>query len=161
MLRATTPYKTPQLLGASAVAVSHTGDTNETALATVSIPAGAMGTNGGIEVNTVWTITSSGNNKTLRVRLGGIGGTGVLGAVLTAVAQYSDSRRVRNRNSASSQVVSAGLSAPAGGLGSTAAAVATAAVDTSTAKDLVISAQLANSSETITLEMYEVWLLPA
>jgi hypothetical protein len=159
MLRAVATQKAPVLLAASAVAASVTGTTNETALATVTIPAGAMGLNGGVEIRTVWSVTNSANSKTPRIRLGGTSGTQFMAAVFTTTATISDIRSIRNRNSASSQVGSIGASA-ASSIGSSTVAVVTGSVDTSAAQDLVISGTLANSGETITLEMYEVWLLP-
>lgn len=160
MLRAVATQKAPVLLGASAVAASVTGTTNETVLATVAIPAGAMGTNGAIQICATWSITNSSNNKITRVRLGGIGGTAFVGVTLTTTVTFSDIRRVRNRNSASSQVASTSAATTVGA-GVTTAAVTTGTVDTSVAQDLVFTGQLASAAETITLEMYEVWLLPA
>lgn len=164
MTVSTDPRKTgitvgPTLLAASAVAVSVTGTTAETALATVTIPAGAMGLNGAIEVRSSWTHTNSANAKSLRVRLGGIAGTAFLALSNTAAASVSDMRRIRNRGAANSQVGScaAATTTPVGSSGN---ALVTGAVDTSAAQDIVISGQLALNTETITLESYEVWLLP-
>jgi hypothetical protein len=160
MLRAAATPAVARLLAASAATgMSHTGNTNETALATISIPGGAMGLNGGLLIYTTWTYTNSGNNKTLRVRFGGASGTQYLASTTTTTATLSDFRKIRNRNSASAQIGNT-----AGGAGSTfgttASAVTTSSVDTTAAVDLVISAQLASAGETITLESYEVWLLP-
>lgn len=148
------------MLAASAVAVSHTGNTDETALATVAIPAGCMGINGGLLIYSTWSITNSGNSKTIRGRLGGIGGTAFLGAAITTQATTHDIRRIRNRGSAASQV--AGTSAATSGqpIGPTTAAVTTGTINTAVAQDFVFTAQLASAGETITLESYEVWLLP-
>jgi hypothetical protein len=158
MLRAAATPAVARLLAASAATgMSHTGNTNETALATISVSP--PGPNGGIEVRTVWSYTNSGNNKTLRVRLGGIGGTAYLALVPTTTTTLSDSRRIRNRNSNSSQVGSFSA-ANSGGFNTSSAAVVTSSTDWSAAVDLVISAQLASAGETITLESYEVWLLP-
>lgn len=159
MLRAVTVGRAPQLLAASGAAVSHTGNLTETALATVSIPAGAMGLNGGLLIYATWSMTNSANSKTPRIRLGGLSGTIVSGAGHTAAATFHDIRRVRNRNSASSQVFSFAAGSAAV-IGPTTGALSTGAVDTSAAQDLVFSAQLANAGETLTLENYEVWLLP-
>lgn len=158
-VRAVATQKAPVLLVSSAVAVSHTGNTNETTLATVTIPAGIMGTNGGLLILSSWTTTNSANNKTPRIRLGGIGGTAFMAATYTSVATFSDSRRIRNRNSASSQVAST-AAATAVPFGGTSSAIATGSVDTSVAQDLVLTGQLGLGTETITLESYEVWLLP-
>jgi hypothetical protein len=159
MLRAVATQKAPVLLAASAATgMNVTGTTNETALATVTIPAGAMGANGAVMIQTSWSYTNSANTKTLRIRLGGASGSVHFAFPATTTATFSDLRRIRNRNSASSQVCSQATVAQ--GIGSSGAAIATSAVDTSVAVDLVISGQLALGTETITLESYEVWLLP-
>lgn len=158
MLRAVATQKAPVLLAASAVASSHTGNTNETALATISIPAGAMGTGGGLEIRTVWSYTNSANNKILRARLGGASGTQYLADTVTTTASKVDVRWIKNRGAANSQVGGHLSSSP---IASSTLSAITSAVDTSAATTVVISGQLANSGETITLEMYEVWLIPA
>lgn len=149
----------PQLLARSAVAASVTGTVTETALATVTVPAGAMGLNGGLHVYSTWTLTNSANNKTIRKRLGGITGSQVMSQVLTATTAVHDLRRLTNRNSASAQMASAyfGTGLVFGGVGTAASALA---VNTALAQDLVLSGQLASAAETITLESYEAWLLP-
>jgi hypothetical protein len=155
------------VVAASAVAVSHTGDTNETALATVAVPAGLMGTTGVLRVTSLWSLTSSENAKVLRARLGGMSGTEFLAVQLTSSATYRDQRQIANRNSASSQVGGpAGNSllplesfGPGGGWGAAAAAVVTAAIDTTVNQNLVLTGQLADAGETVALEAYLVELL--
>ncbi len=159
MLRGVTPDPI-KVLAQSSVAVSHTGDTNETIKATVVIPAGAMGLNGRLRVTTLWSTTNSANNKTVRVRLGGIGGTSFLGAIATTTATFKSQIEIGNRNAANSQVAFASNSFTAGGWGSTTTAVTTGAIDTSAAQDLVFTATLASAGETITLESYLVELIP-
>lgn len=146
------------LLAASAAGASVTGTASETALATVTIPGGAMGLNGGVFVMSSWTVTNSANNKTLRVRFGGASGTAHMQQAVTAVASVSDARRIRNRNATNSQVSSFSISAS--GFGTSSGALATSSVDTTQAVDIVFTGGLANTGETITLESYEVWLLP-
>jgi hypothetical protein len=159
MLRGQAAPRAPILLAASAVAVPLTGTTNETALATVSIPAGSMGLNGAVQVSTAWSITSSANNKTMRVRFGGVSGTQYLASALTTNTTLGDIRTIRNRGAANSQVGMLSATNP-GGYGNTSNAITTGAIDTAAAVDVVISGQLASAAETITLEAYEVWLLP-
>lgn len=145
-----------RMLAASAVSASHTGNTNETTLATVTIPAGAMGANGALRINSLWSYTNSGNTKTLRNRLDGISGTVFMSAAPTTTASAHDAGRIiQNRNSVSSQVCRASGAAS----GPAATAVITGAKDTSGALDLVFTAQLANSGETITLEAYSVEIM--
>jgi hypothetical protein len=145
----------PYVIAQSGAAVSHTGDTNETALATIPIPAGAMGANGALRITTIWSVTNSGNNKTPRIRLGGLAGTAFMALNITANATLSDQRVIRNRNNEASQVC-VNTGSPSGGFGLSTAAVTTGAVNTASAQDLVISGQLANSGETITLEAYTI-----
>ncbi len=72
-----------RVVASSAVAISHTGDTNETALVNIPITGGTMGPNGFIRITTLWNVTSSANNKSLRVRFGGLAGTAYAALVLT------------------------------------------------------------------------------
>ena len=134
-----------------------TGTTAETTLATVSIPAGAMGPNGILRIYSLWSNTNNANSKTCRIRLGGIGGTAVAAVANASIAVVEDFRLIKNMNSVSSQVV-----APAGKqyVGISGSAVTTGAVDTSLAQDLVFTGQLANSADSLTLQMYLIELLP-
>lgn len=148
-----------QCLARSAVAASVTGTLSETALATVAVPAGLMGTDGGLLVYSSWSYTSSANNKLLRIRLGGIAGTQFLGATLTTTSMVSDMRRIRNRNSAASQVGSTGIGSVGLIMGSS-TTLPTAAINTAVSQDLVFSGDLDDTGETIALENYEVWATP-
>lgn len=147
---------TPYVVGQSAVAVSHTGSTSETALATVTIPAGAMGANGRLRILTTWSTTNDASNKTYRVRLGGIGGTAFTAAVSASLASMKLLTEIANRNAANSQV---GGPANYSGLGGSGAAVVTAAINTASAQDIVITGELADSADTITLESYCIEVL--
>jgi hypothetical protein len=146
-----------RVLAQSAVAASLTGVTTDSALASIAIPAGAMGPNGRLRVTTLWSITNSANAKTLRVRLGGLAGTAFQSIALTTSASFRAQCEIANRNNQASQV-GANASIGSGGWSATGAAIATAAIDTSAAATLVISGQLANGGETITLEGYLVEL---
>lgn len=144
-------------VGQSAVAASVTGTTNETVLATIKIPGGAMGANGVMRIITLWTVTNSANNKQLRVRLGGDAGTPFLSLGVTTVAAAQELTLIRNRNSAASQVGFAAT--PASSYGTSTSANTTATVDTAADTSLVITGQLTNTGETITLEAYTVEIL--
>lgn len=143
----------PYVLAASGVSASHTGNTNETTLATVTIPANALGANGLIEVYTQWSWTASANGKTARVRLGGAAGTIFCAmAAQASSASLRDFRSIQNRNATNSQIGGAAAAQYA----STSGAVVTGAIDTTAAVDLVISGQLSTGTETISLEGYWV-----
>jgi hypothetical protein len=146
------------LLCSSASAATVTGILTETTLATCSVPAGAMGATGGVQIRTSWTVTNSANSKTLRARFGGVSGAAYQAMAVTSSVAVSDLKVIRNRNSATSQVGS--FSAAGFGYGAGSAPLTTSTVDTNAAVDIVISGQLANTGESITLESYEVWLLP-
>ena len=156
MQRATAGVNTWRNLGSSAVAASITGTLTETALATITIPAGAMGPNGVIRVQLLWTVTNNANAKTLRIRLGGIGGTAHMTISGASTVSVTAHRVIANRNSQSSQVSS---SAATTAFGNGAAAVVTGAIDTSASQTLVITAELGNIADTVTLESYLVELL--
>ena len=140
-----------------------TGTTSETALATITIPGGAMGANGVLRITALWTFTGSTNSKTFRVRMGGIGGTAFLNSATTTATNVilSSHTIVYNANSQSAQKSYVANSASNGPFGFTTSAANTGAIDTSADWSLVISGQLANTGETITLEHYIVEVLYA
>jgi hypothetical protein len=143
------------LLCSGTTALAVTGTLTETTLATCTVPAGAMGLTGSVRIETTWSYTNSANSKTLRVKFGG---TSYLAVALTTSATGADVRIIRNRNSASSQIGNIGTGTPAYTLNSS-AALPTSSVDTTAAVTILLTGQLANTGETITLEGYEVWLL--
>lgn len=153
-------YVAPQsgqwrLLGMNAVAVSHTGNTTETTLATIPVPAGAMGANGAIRVKVRGTCTNNANTKTPRVRLGGIGGSSFVGVAFTTVGTWMYEVIIQNRNSTASQ-----LGSTYGNRTTDLVVVehprVTATVSTSSAQDLVITVQLGNAADSISVESYTV-----
>lgn len=148
-----------RVLGRSAVPVSVSATTDEETLATITVPANAMGPNGTLRIWTTWTHTNSANNKTLSVRFSGASGTQYLALVVTAHAGSQVVTTISNRNATNSQVGYAASAATS--FGSTIASTpATSAVDTTVATTIVISGQKASSGETLTLEWYLVELMP-
>lgn len=143
-------------LASSGVQVSHTGTTSETALATATIPGGALGPNGILRVTAIVSCTNSADDKTIRFRLGGISGSAFLGSVLTTSASYIVQRTIWNRNAENAQV---SWALNVGSFANTTAAIVTAAQDTSVDKDFVISGQLENAADTVSLEAYLIELL--
>ena len=141
-------------LAHSAVAVSHTGDTNETTLATVTVPANAMGPNGYVEIEAIYSNNNSGNNKTPRIRFGGDAGTLYYAVAQTTNINMQTLVRISNVNAANSQ--KGHTSATAVAYGATTGALTTSAVDTTAAVDIKLRGILANSGDTIALERYIV-----
>lgn len=148
----------PRTLAVSGTASSVTGTLTETTLATITIPANCMGANGALLLDTVWSMTSSGNNKILRGRFSGASGTSYIGLVYTATGSARDLRVIQNRNSTSSQI-SGGLAAKDGGVGGANGAAVTSSVDTTVDTTILLQGTLANTGETITLESYRVELV--
>lgn len=135
----------------SGTAASVTGTTTETTLATITIPAGAMGPNGQVEIIPLFSFTSSANNKTVKATFGG---TTYYSQVYTANTGIQPIIRITNRNSASSQV--GAPSASANGLNGFTTAMTTSTVNTGSSVTVTITGTLANTGETITLESYLV-----
>lgn len=132
-----------------------TGTTAETTLATITIPADAIGPNGSVEVDCWWSITSSANNKTTRIK---VAGNIISFTAATTSAVMAQRGRLANRNSRTSQIT--GLPSVAAGFGSSSTSMSTFSIDTAIAQDITITAQLANASDTINLESYVVRILP-
>lgn len=147
-----------QLIAVNGAIVALTGTTNETALATFAFPAKLASPKMVLSINSLWSNTNSGNNKTPRVRLGGISGTTYTNPVLTTSAAYQTVTSIRSKNSVSSQV---GMASPIIAVysGSGVNPVVTSTIDMSASNtDIVITGQLADSSESLTLQAYSITL---
>lgn len=140
-------------LARSSVAIPHTGTTSETGLASVAVPANAMGPNGSLRIVTTWSVTNSANTKTLLVRFNSTTANGYMSVALTASASYKNIAEISNRGAANSQV---GAVVSGSGYGTSTGTVQTTAVDTTAATTVYIRATLALGTETITLEGYSV-----
>lgn len=140
--------------------LSHTGDTNETKLASVSIAANAMGANGRLEIETVWTNNNSGNAKQRRIRFGAaddLTGTAVHDVSPTTNLGHTQLQSIQNANATNAQncLVVGTTATP---YGANAAGPTTAAIDTTAVSYVVFSMQLANGGDTGTLLHYRVTL---
>lgn len=149
-----TPVGVPYLLARGTTQLSVTGTTSQTTLATVTLPAGAMGPNGVVHIRSLWSAgANNANAKTARVRLdGNTMSSGALANNLT----YSDDRKIINRNNASSQLFLNTASSP---FGVSTTALGTQATNTANAaRDITFTGQLADGADTMSLEYYEVWV---
>ena len=142
-----------QILGKSAVAVAHTGTTSETTLATIAVPANAMGPNGVLRITCLMSNNNSGNTKTLQVKFNG---TAFWAVAPTTTLTARGQGQIHNRNSASSQV---GGPNGTGGWATAGGAAVTSAHNTTGALNITITGTLANSGDNMTLEYYLVELL--
>lgn len=132
-----------------------TGTTAETVLATLTVPGYVLGANGSLDVDALWTMTNNANAKTLRARLGGLAGWAFWSQSITTFNTARGAGRMQNRNSPLSQVSFAGVS-----FGGQASPVLTATVDTTASQTVVITGQLANAADSLTLESYTVRITP-
>jgi len=147
-----------QLIAVDGAIATLTGTTNETVLATFAFPAKLASPKMVLSINSLWSNTNSSNNKTPRVRLGGISGTTYSNPVLTATAAYQTVTSIRSKNSVSSQV---GMASPIAAVYSISGGnpVITSTIDMSASNtDIVITGQLADSSESLTLQAYSITL---
>lgn len=157
------------LIYSSGAAVSHTGDTTETVLATISIPAGAIGANGTVHVTALFTRNGVGTSTVQASILfgasgSGTGGTRISGApsnlLTTAQGSILTVCELANANSASSQLFHpfAPTSAPYNA--AQAGNPNTAAINTANATEVNITGKCLNSGDTITLKSYRVVVYP-
>jgi hypothetical protein len=149
----------------AAAGMSHTGDTAEATLATVTIPANSMGPNGILRWWALWGINAANtNSKTLRYRWpatgGGLTGTQILVINLntTAMFSFNDVRAIWNKNATNSQSYNHAQNKETFGVGAT-GLVATSAVDTTASTDLSFTGQCGVNTDTITLHAYLVEVL--
>lgn len=144
-----------QVLARSFAAVSVTGTTTETTLATIAVPANAMGPNGVLRVTTYWSHTNNANTKTLRTKFGG---ATLVSPAPTASSTSRHLIEVANRNATNSQIVPPNALATSSAFGASGTAFSTFAIDTTAAQNITLTGQLANAADTITLEGYLVEL---
>lgn len=137
------------LVAKSGAAVSHTGNTIETTLATIAIPANSLGANGVLRVVTMWSVPNSANTKTGRVRLGATTIASLVGTVITTMRMDTTLLALNATNSQNTVSFYS--------RGSDAILVqgfATSATDMTLSQNLTITAQLALGTETMTLVGY-------
>lgn len=135
------------VLAASGVAVPLTGTVAETVLASILIPAMAMGANGQLRITTSWQFTNSANNKTLTWKLAG---STLLSVNRTNTVREPGSMTIWNRGNEGNQLVIYNTSV-----------TTTTAVDTSVDQLLTLTGTLAVAGENLTLEGYLVELMPS
>jgi hypothetical protein len=141
----------PRVLAQSAVAASVTGTTTETVLATVPIPAGAIGKNGSLRVTALWR--AGANNANVKSVIYRYGGAAITSTGVTSTLTYQDQRVMFNRGAQNSQVTYNG--AAGYGAGSSVGTITTA-VDSSVAQNLTLCVALASATDTVYLEAFLV-----
>lgn len=127
-------------------------DTTEDILASIAIPAGLLGPSGILKLKAAFLFTNNANNKTFKVRLGGIGGTILVSNVLTTQVFLNFDLTIWNRGAQNSQAAFYNAWAGGGSSNASSAGMTPAAIDTSAATTLVITGQKAVGSDSLTLE---------
>jgi hypothetical protein len=135
-----------------------TGTVAETVIDTYTIPAGALGPNGMCRITALYTVSANASfTKTIRHRLGGIGGSILFSQGFTNVTNVQTLTIFHNRNAQNSQIgAPSGLTAT---YGSASGGPAALAIDTSTAKDIVLTGTIPDAAQTIVRESYSVEIL--
>lgn len=133
----------------------HTGDTNATTFATIAVAGNTLGANGSLRITALFNYVGTAGTKTFTIAFG----TATLVSAAATTAQLSTNYQVRiaNRNATNSQVAFGNNSTT--GVGSTTTGIVTAAIDTTTSQNIVISGQLSNGGDSIALESYLVELI--
>jgi len=135
-----------------AAAVSLTGTTTETTLATITVKGGLMSTKGKLKMWPLFSCTNNANTKSFFIRVGGVAFNAISYSTNALSAQFLSV--IRNINSESVQLAfSSGNSI---GLGNSSVAVTSASVNTAADFTIAISATLANSGDTFTLHGFFV-----
>lgn len=144
--------------GKSGAASALTGTISETVMATIAIPAAAMGANGLIRIKCLFSMPSSANTKTVRIRFGAaaLAGTAVFTSPsLTTITATTLDVTITAANATNAQNSQGYGSRGSDGLLSGVGNVASA-IDATAAQNIVISGQLSSAAETLTLLSYIV-----
>jgi len=125
-----------------------TGTTDETTLDTITIPAGILGLDGGVRLTAALLVTGTNGSKTIRLKFGS-----TTLETMTIAAGFAAAARLDvllfNDAAADSQVVSTLLHRHSGNPD---VRLTTSSEDTSGARNLVITVQLANASDSVSLQ---------
>ena len=141
----------PAVVAASGTQVSHTGDTSEFTLATITLPANSMGANGTCRITCTVSYTGTAGTHQTKIKFGGTiyyDSTAIAGAGFVTGRIQVD---VINKNATNSQAGSQG-----GGFSANSLALVTSAVDTTSNVSILITTQLGNSADTGVLQGYTV-----
>lgn len=131
-----------------------TGSTSEATLRTLRIPGGALGANGQLTIDALYSATGSAGNKNVRARLVNGSGTTICSRVMSA----SQSGYRVNINIGNSGSVSAQSAFSTGGDFGAATSNVSATVNTASAWNILLIGSVAASPDTATLERVSVKL---
>ncbi len=146
-----------RILRKSASPVKHTGETCEVVLATITLPANAMGKNGRIVVEGRVSYSNNSRAKIVKVKFGDV--TYLQGS-LTSSKWWRFELKVRNKGGADVQEGSGFGLLSTGALVGVSNNANSSRVDTGQKVDVTITGELENPVDTITLETYQVIVHP-
>lgn len=129
----------------------HTGDLLESSLKAVTMPGGTLGANGVLRITALWSATNNANNKTPRIRFGGIAGTVFFQTVQNNFTAMRNQLIIGNAGDEASQM---GGPKDLLGTGISITGLTTPTIDTTVDQDIVFTAQLANVADTLNLREY-------
>ena len=145
------------LLYVDNVGATLTTVTTETVLSEFTLNKKLASPNMTIVVNSLWSMNNSANIKTPRVRFGGIAGTEYVNTQIASNNSFQSECLIRFRNALNSQIAMAGTQWSS--YSATGGAVVTSSLDM-TVNDaaIVLSGQLANAADYLTLRGYTITL---
>ena len=144
------------VVASSASSSSLTASTSEATLASVTVPGGSLGGNGGVRVTAIYSFANAtANNKTPRIRFGGTAGTIYYGANFTSASTVRVQLEVFNVGTTNSQKGNPNSVT----FGSSGAAVTTSNIDTTQDFSIFFRGLLTDATDTIRLESYLVEVL--
>lgn len=139
-----------RVLASDATGWTHTGNTTETTMVTVNLPAPNNGPNGWLRITTLWsTPVNDASAKNGRVR---IGGTEVDRSYLVSNRAHSKMTSLRNRGATNSQIASGATAQNSHSV--TGAAVSTYSFDMTGPLTITFTIQNAANGDSTTLEYY-------
>ena len=145
------------LLKVDNVGATLTGSTSETLLSNFMFPSKLASPKMTIVVNSVWSMNNSANIKTPRVRFGGITGAEYVNPQIASNSSLQSECLIRFKNALNSQVGMASTQWPAYSVGGGATVASSLDMSVNDA-DIVLTGQLANAADNLTLRAYTVTL---
>lgn len=136
-----------KIIDMSGTKIDHTGSTSETTMKTIVIPGNTLKTNGVLRISFICSHTNSANNKTYRFKYGG---NMIAFGLYTTTATAQGAMLLYANNSTSAQKAYDSVIP----FGATSAALRTMSVNSTIDQNFVITGQLANDAETMSIESY-------
>lgn len=145
------------LLFVDPVETTLTATTTETVFTTFTLNKKLASPKMTIVVNSVWSMNNSANIKTPRVRFGGVAGAEYVNPQIASNSSFQSECLIRFKNALNSQVgmASTQWSAYSAGGGATVASSLDMSVNNA---DIVLTGQLTNAADNLTLRAYTVTL---